>query len=101
MAVMNFVMLPMFFLSGASFPPKGLPSWLSVVTKFDPLTYAVDPVRRAVFAHVQGSAAVKHTLSAGVKWGGWTLPVGVELCIIALIGVVMLALAVQQFGRGE
>lgn len=101
MAVMNFVMLPMFFLSGAIFPPKGLPSWLSVVTKFDPLTYAVDPVRRAVFAHVQGSAAVKHTLSAGVKWGGWTLPVGVELCIIALIGVVMLALAMQQFGRAE
>jgi ABC-type multidrug transport system permease subunit len=27
MAVMNFVMLPMFFLSGAIFPPKGLPSW--------------------------------------------------------------------------
>jgi len=45
MAVMNFVMLPRFFLSGAIFPPKGLPGWLSVVTKFDPLTYAVDPVR--------------------------------------------------------
>ena len=101
MAVMNFVMLPMFFLSGAIFPPKGLPGWLSVVTKFDPLTYAVDPVRRAVFAHVHGSAAVKHALSAGVKWGNWTLPIAVELCMIAAIGVVMLALAVQQFGHTE
>lgn len=101
MAVMNFVMLPMFFLSGAIFPPKGLPSWLSVVTKFDPLTYAVDPVRRAVFAHVQGAASVKQALSAGVKWGHWTLPVSVELALIAAIGVVMLALAMQQFGRTE
>ena len=101
MAVMNFVMLPMFFLSGAIFPPRGLPGWLAVVTKFDPLTYAVDPVRRAVFAHVQGSAAVKQALSAGVKWGHWTLPIGIELGLIAAIGVVMLALAMQQFGRTE
>ena len=101
MAVMNFVMLPLFFLSGAIFPPKGLPGWLSLVTKFDPLTYAVDPVRRAVFAHVQASAAVKQALSAGVKWGHWTLPISVELSIIAAMGAVMLALAVQQFGRAE
>lgn len=58
-------------------------------------------VRRAVFAYVHGSAAVKHALSAGVKWGSWTLPVGVELGVIAAIGVVMLALAMQQFGRAE
>ena len=101
MAVMNFVMLPLFFLSGAIFPPKGLPGWLSLVTKFDPLTYAVDPVRRAVFAHVQASTAVKQALSAGVKWGHWTLPISVELSIIAAMGAVMLALAVQQFGRAE
>jgi len=101
MAVMNFVMLPMFFLSGAIFPPKGLPTWLSVVTKFDPLTYAVDPVRRAVFAHVHASASVKAALSAGVRWGHWTLPVGFELAIIAAMGVAMLALAMAQFGRSE
>lgn len=50
-------------------PPKGLPVWLLAMTKFDPLTYAVDPLRRAGFAHVQGSAAVKHALSAGARWG--------------------------------
>jgi ABC-2 type transport system permease protein len=101
MAVMNFVMLPMFFLSGAIFPPKGLPSWLALLVKLDPLTYAVDPVRRAVFSYVHASAAVKHALSAGVKWGSWTLPIGVELGVIAAIGVVMLALAMQQFGRAQ
>jgi ABC-2 type transport system permease protein len=101
MAVMNFVMLPMFFLSGAIFPPKGLPGWLALITKFDPLTYAVDPVRRAVFAHVHASAAVTHTMSAGVKWGTWTLPIAVELAIIAAMGALMLGLAIQQFGRAE
>ena len=38
MAVMNFVTLPMFFLSGAMFPPRGLPPWLEALTKLDPLT---------------------------------------------------------------
>jgi len=101
MAVMNFIVLPMFFLSGAIFPPKGLPSWLSIVTKFDPLTYAVDPLRRAVFAHVHASAAVTQQLSAGVKWGSWAVPVGIELAILAAIGLVALVLAINQFARTD
>ncbi len=101
MAVVNFVMLPMFFLSGAIFPPKGLPGWLSVLVRFDPLTYAVDPIRRAVFAHVQGSPAIKQALSAGVRWGDWTLPIRIELGLIAAIGILMLVLAIHEFGRTE
>ena len=42
--VMQFFVMPMFFLSGAMFPLSGLPSWLTALTKIDPLTYAVDPL---------------------------------------------------------
>lgn len=52
-------------------------------------------------AYVHATAAVKQALSAGVKWGSWTLPTGLELGIIAAIGVSMLAVAMQQFGRTE
>ena len=38
--VMQFVVLPMFFLSGAMFPLTGLPRWLAVLTRLDPLSYA-------------------------------------------------------------
>lgn len=101
MAVMNFVTLPMFFLAGAIFPPRNLPGWLSALTKVDPLTYAVDPMRRAVFAHVHASPAVRRALSSGVQWHGWTVPVGVELGIVALVGASSLALAVHAFSRVE
>ena len=101
MAVMNFVTLPMFFLAGAIFPPRGLPGWLSLLTKVDPLTYAVDPMRRAVFARVEASPSVKHALSTGVHWGAWTVPIGVELGIVALVGVCSLMLAILQFSRVE
>jgi ABC-2 type transport system permease protein len=48
--VMNFLMLPIFFLSGALFPLTNLPKALSVVTSLDPLAYGVDGLRSALIA---------------------------------------------------
>lgn len=46
--IMNFLIMPIFFLSGALFPLNNLPSWLSVVTRFNPLSYGVDGIRGAL-----------------------------------------------------
>ena len=43
--IMNFLVMPIFFLSGALFPLQGLPKFMEVVTKLDPLTYGIDGVR--------------------------------------------------------
>jgi ABC-2 type transport system permease protein len=43
--IMSFVIMPMFFLSGALFPLDTLPHWLRIVTYLDPLTYGVDALR--------------------------------------------------------
>jgi len=43
--IMNFIIMPLFFLSGALFPLDKLPSWLSILTRIDPLTYGVDLLR--------------------------------------------------------
>lgn len=45
--IMNFLVMPTFFLSGALFPLDGLPPALAVVVHFNPLTYGVDAVRDA------------------------------------------------------
>ncbi len=45
--VMNFLVMPMFFLSGALFPLTNIPWALSVATKLDPLTYGMDGLRGA------------------------------------------------------
>jgi len=45
-AVMQMFVFPMFFLSGALYPVSELPTWLGVLTRIDPLTYAVDAMRR-------------------------------------------------------
>jgi ABC-2 type transport system permease protein len=43
--IMNFLVMPIFFLSGALYPLSNLPTFLSVVTRLDPLTYGVDGLR--------------------------------------------------------
>jgi ABC-2 type transport system permease protein len=43
--IMNFIMLPIFGLSGAIFPISTLPSWAGSLTLLDPLTYGVEGMR--------------------------------------------------------
>lgn len=43
--IMNFLVLPLFFLSGALFPLNNLPKALALVTSLDPLSYGVDGLR--------------------------------------------------------
>jgi len=100
-AVMQFLVMPMFFLSGAIFPPSGLPTWLAVLTRLDPLAYAVDPMRRAVFTHVHATVMLQQRLNGGISWDGWRLPVALELGLVAAGALVALALAVWQFNKVE
>ncbi len=43
--IMSFVVMPVYFLSGAIFPLVGLPKALTIITHIDPLTYGVDALR--------------------------------------------------------
>ncbi len=95
-------MLPLFFPSGALFPLRSLPAWLAVQTKIDPLAYVVDPMRRTVFEHISTTPAVRSLLAGGITWDGWTVPVGLELGLTAVIGVAaLLTVAVVAFGRTD
>ena len=101
MALNQMLLMPLFFLSGALFPLRGLPSWLHVLTRIDPLTYAVDPVRRAVFAHLDIPASTQQVLNPGLTWGSWRVPTYVELLIVAAMGATMLLIAIWEFRKAD
>ena len=101
MAVMQMIITPMFFLAGALFPPSGLPGWLTVLNRIDPLTYAVDPMRRLVFAHLTISPAARQALDPGVTWWGWRVPSGLEVALVAILGLAMLGVAIWEFSSTE
>ena len=90
MALTQLFVLPPFFLSGALYPLNGLPAWPTVLTRADPLTYIVDPMRHAVFDHLAVSPLARNALSPGVTWDGWLVPLALSLAMVAAMGLAML-----------
>jgi ABC-2 type transport system permease protein len=99
--IMQMAMMPMMFLSGALFPLSRLPGWLSFLTRINPLTYAVDPLRHEVFAHISANAQLKARFNPGVTWFGWQVPPLVEVALVLVLGVALLGVAIAQFRRTD
>lgn len=97
--VMQFVVLPLYFLSGALFPLRGLPSWLEILTRVDPMSYAVDPMRRTVLQHLSIPESARSIFAAPLTWFGWQVPVVVELAVVAAFGALMLGISIKLFSK--
>jgi ABC-2 type transport system permease protein len=101
-AVMQFLLFPMIFLSGAQFPLSGLPAWLDLITKLNPLTYAVDPLRRVILgAQSVPPEALARFGGNGVVLFGHTLAIWQELAMVGLFAALFLTLAVRAFSKVE
>jgi ABC-2 type transport system permease protein len=93
--VMNFLMMPIFFLSGALFPLRGLPAWMDALTHIDPLAYGVDPIRKVI---LRGSGVpTSVTDGLGLSFNGHPIPIPVEAAVVLAFGAVMLAIAIRNF----
>ncbi|HLH01204.1 MAG TPA: ABC transporter permease [Bryobacteraceae bacterium] len=64
--IMNFLVMPIFFLSGALFPLNGLPKVLGFITSLDPLAYGVDGLRSALLARAHFGMAIDVAVLVGV-----------------------------------
>ena len=94
--VMNFLMMPMFFLSGALFPLVGLPGWMTVLTRLNPASYGIDPIRRVLLG-ASGFPAERLAITIFDQ----TLPFPLESGIVLAFGLVMLAIAVRNFAKRD
>lgn len=101
MAITQLLIMPLFFICGAIFPVSGLPGWLAALNRIDPLTYAVDPMRRLVFSHLDIGAATREALAPGVTWWGWHVPALLEAGMVLVLGLVMLGIAIWEFTLSE
>jgi ABC-2 type transport system permease protein len=101
MGVMQMIVMPVFFISGALYPVSGLPGWLAFLNRLDPLTYAVDPMRRLVFSHLDLSPRAVAALDPGVTWFGWRVPGLLEAAMVLVLGLVMMGIAIWEFSATE
>jgi ABC-2 type transport system permease protein len=101
MPMSQLIIMPMMFLSGALFPMANLPSWLAVLTKLNPLTYVVQPMRYAIFQHMEVPDTVWARLDPTITWGGWQVPVAVQVLIAAGCALAVLAASIAVFDRTD
>ena len=82
-AVMNLVLMPMWFLSGAIFPLSGAPGWLDWVMRLNPLTYGTAALRRALYGDLpltgQSLPSLGLSLTVMLIWAATAMAVDVWL----------------------
>jgi ABC-2 type transport system permease protein len=88
--MMQFLLMPMFFLSGAFFPLRDVPPWMAWLSRIDPVTYGVDALRRT---------ALEGTVPPDVLSTLTLHSVAANVAILAGLGVVFIVPAVWQFNR--
>lgn len=81
--IMNFVIMPVFFLSGALFPLEGLPKAIDLITKINPLSYGVDALRNIL-------------ISTPSKFG-----IPFDLAVISILSLIILAIGSYLFSKIE
>ncbi|MDD3717442.1 MAG: ABC transporter permease [Actinomycetota bacterium] len=123
--IMNFVLLPMFFLSGAMFPLQGLPGWMTVLTKINPMSYAVDAVRGVALRGIEITSTAAFSLpevpaglASNPEFVNWIAnakaalpqpaqmqvqyyPLSLSLLIVVAFGIFLMTIAVVQFNRQD
>src|SRR5208283_5939929 len=83
--IMNFIVMPMFFLSGAMYPVKLLPHVLGIFTRINPLTYGIDALKYMIFPM---STLIAHDF-----------PLGLDIGVIASASLVFVMIAGHVFER--
>ncbi|MEW6117352.1 MAG: ABC transporter permease [Nitrospirota bacterium] len=83
--IMNFIVMPMFFLSGAMYPVKLLPPLLGLFTRINPLTYGIDALKYMVFPEKK---LLTHDF-----------PLGLDIAVIAVASVVFVVIAGNVFEK--
>jgi ABC-2 type transport system permease protein len=80
--IMNFLVMPIYFLSGALFPLIGLPKLLAIFTRLDPLSYGIDGMRAVLL----GRSAFNPVL---------------DIAVLAVVGSILLVIGAQRFSKIE
>ncbi|PZN06213.1 MAG: ABC transporter [Bacillota bacterium] len=91
-AVMNFLIMPLFFLSGAMFPlTDQVPTWMRVLMHLDPLTYGVDALRHALYT---GPLEALMRQAQLIRFD-----LGTDVAVLFVLAAAMTALGTVAFSR--
>jgi len=92
--LMSLLMFPMVFLSGVFFPLQGLPAWMDILVKLNPVTYGIAPIRQVILGASPDSLF-------SISLLGHTMSLWEDVAVLALFAAAMILLAMWSFGKQE
>lgn len=99
--VIQILLFPMLFLSGAFFPLSGMPTWMNVIVKVNPLTYSVDMFKHIILEPEKLSEPMREAMGLNLSLFGHPVTFLEEMLVVALIGAVFVVLATIRFSKAE
>ena len=101
--VVQLMIFPLIFLSGVFFPIDGVPAWLQVIAKINPLSYGVDAIRQVFLGPqlVSPLADSADTFTLGVTLFGHRMTILEDAILVGAIGSVFLLAGVWSFSRQD
>lgn len=100
--VMNFLIMPMFFMSGAFFPLKNIPTWMSVLVKINPFAYLTDSMRQVIFGSMGLPSQIMENLpefGLGLSLFGNSVDLWLDLTIVGTLALITGSIAVYSFNH--
>lgn len=84
--IMNFIVMPMFFLSGAMYPLKKLPAFFKIIAYINPLTYGIDALKNVIISKNAGDMGADFLLEH-------------DLIVVVLVSLFFIFLGTKAFGK--
>jgi ABC-2 type transport system permease protein len=101
--LMNFLVMPLYFLSGAMFPIMSAPAWMRVLMVLDPLSYGVDALRNVLYSgtavQTGGAAQSLAELARGTGLIRWDL--SFDVAVLLAVASILILGAAWRFGRAD
>jgi len=99
--IVQILIFPMLFLSGAFFPITGLPAWMNFLVTMNPLTYSVDMFKKIILEVDKLDPLLRQAMGLNLTVLGHQVTVFNEAFFILICGIIFITLATIKFSRSN
>ncbi|WP_026570574.1 MULTISPECIES: ABC transporter permease [Sediminibacillus] len=99
--IIQVLIFPMLFLSGALFPLNGMPAWMDFLVKINPLTYSVDMFKKIILQPENLAPALREAMGLNLSVFGHVISFSEEMIVVLVLSILFVVLATVRFNRSE
>ncbi|QTM99201.1 ABC transporter permease [Sediminibacillus dalangtanensis] len=99
--VIQVLIFPMLFLSGALFPLNGMPAWMDFLVKINPLTYSVDMFKKIILQPEDLAPVLREAMGLNLSVFGHVISFSEEMVVVLILSILFVVLATVRFNRSE